>query len=214
MKLYVMVPHEKVRQAGFTLIELMISMAIGLLLLLGMTMMFTSDAKVSKTLASRTESLGDLYLVSQILQSDLRGSVSDPAPAYPADLQSGGRKPAGTCTSPNQSVSLPDNYPSSFTELPYWDATSKTLTYQDPDGNTGIIQYQRTENDRIYWLRPDPCVYQFEEIVRGLDPASGMTVIASGTSPKVYTITLKSAFKNEDRDIRTLDLSFKAWARN
>jgi len=202
-------------ESGFTLIELMVSMAIGLMILLGMTMMFTSDAKISSTLASRTESLGDLYLVSQILQSDLRGSVADTAPVFPADLLSSGRRPASLCTSPNnKSVSLPANYPNSFTELPYWDSTSKTLTYQDPDGNTGIIQYQRTANDRIYWLRPDPCVYEFEEVIRGLDTSAGMAVSISGTSPKVYTITLKSAYQNEDRQTRTLDLSFKAWARN
>jgi len=204
-------------ESGFTLIELMVSMAIGLMILLGMTMMFTSDAKISSTLASRTESLGDLYLVSQILQSDLRGSIADAGPlsGRPADLQSSGRRPASLCTSPNnQSVSLPSNYPSNITEFPYWDPTSKTLTYQDPDGNTGIIQYQRTANDRIYWLRPDPCVYQFEEVIRGLDTAAGMVVTSSGTSPKVYTVTLKSAYLNEDRQTRTLDLSFKAWARN
>jgi len=200
-------------ESGFTLIELMVSMAIGLMILLGMTMMFTSDAKISSTLASRTESLGDLYLVSQILQSDLRGSVADTAPVFPVDLQSSGRS---TCGSPpvSKTVSLPSNYPNSLPELPYWDATSKTLTYQDPDGNTGIIQYQRTANDRIYWLRPDPCVYQFEEVIRDLDTGAGMTVSISGTSPKVYTITLKSAYQNEDRQTRTLDLSFKAWARN
>lgn len=63
-------------QVGFTLIEMMVAMAMGLAILLGMVMMFASDSKVTNTLASRTERLGDLYLVSQIMQSELRNAQS------------------------------------------------------------------------------------------------------------------------------------------
>jgi len=154
---------------GFTLIELMISMAMGLIILLGMMMMFTTDAKVSDTLASRTERLGDLYLVSQIMQSELR------------DAQSG-------------TVS--------------WSAN--VLSYTSQDGLTGQFEYQRTANDRLYWQRPG--FANFEEVVRDLDTTDGMAV--SGTSSGVWTVTLKSSYKDEDRQSKTVDLSFKAWARN
>jgi len=155
---------------GFTLIELLISMAMGLIILLGMMMMFTSDAKVSGTLASRTERLGDLYLVSQIMQTELRNA------------QSG-------------SIS--------------W--SSNVLSYTSQDGEAGQFEYQRNAyNDRLYWQRPGYA--SFEELVRDLDTTEGMTV--SGTTSGVWTVTLKSSYQNENRDTKTLDLSFKAWARN
>jgi len=161
----------KVRQ-GFTLIELMIAMALGLILLLGMTMMFTSNVKVSSALAQRTERLADLYLVSQIMQSELRNAQ-------------GGTISWGT----------------------------NVLAYTDQDGDTGQFEYQRTSNDRLYWQRPS--YTKFEELIRDLDTATGMTVTSSGaTTPKAWTVTLKSSYQDENRQTQTLDLSFSAWARN
>lgn len=207
-------------QNGFTLIEMMVSMVMALILLAGITAVFISNNKAASAVSSRTERMSDLYLASQVMQAGLRGSVAvtSPSPAFPADLLSGGRKPAILCGAPNdKSVSLPSGYPTSFPYYPYWDAASKTLTYQDIDGNIGIFQYQRTANDRIYWLRPDPCVYKFEELIRDLDTGdpgtvNGMTVKISASN--VLTITLNSAFKNENRKDKTMSLSFNVWARN
>ncbi len=202
------------RERGFTLIELMVSMVMGLIVLAGITAVFISYSRTSTALSSRTERMGDLYLATQMMQADLRESVADsaPSPSFPADLENGGRKPVGVCKTPNnKSVSKPLNYPASFPYYPYWDANSKTLTYQDQDGNTGVFQYQRTSNDRIYWLRPDPCVYKFEELIRDLDTTNGMTVSsASG----VWTVTLNSAYADEERKGKNMILSFKTWPRN
>jgi len=187
-------------ETGFTLIELMISMSMGLIILLGMMMMFTSDAKVASTLASRTERLGDLYLASQIMQANLRGStqVTGSVPR-PADLAI-------------RNVSLPAGYPSTFSSgLPWWDETTKTMTYQDQDGNTGIFQYQRTSPDRIYWLRPDASISSFAEMLRDLNTTSGMSAFPSGST---WQVTLVSAFKDENRQDKTMQISFKVWARN
>jgi len=74
---YPLLQEQKSTTTGFTLIELMIAMSMGLIILLGMMMMFTSDAKVASTLASRTERLGDLYLASQIMQSQLRNAKTN-----------------------------------------------------------------------------------------------------------------------------------------
>ena len=155
---------------GFTLIELLISMAMGLIILLGMMMMFTSDAKVSSTLASRTERLGDLYLVSQIMQTELRNARSG-------------------------SIN--------------W--SSNVLSYTSQDGQSGQFEYQHSGYaDRLYWLRPGYAL--FEEVIRDLDTTNGMAV--SGSASGVWTVTLKSGYQDEDRQAKTLDLSFKAWARN
>jgi len=201
-------------EAGFTLIELMISMAMGLIIIAGLASVFATNSKVSGAVTSRTERMGDLYLASQLMQAGLRESVAVIAPAFPADLGAGGRKPAAICASPNnQSVSIPANYPTSFPYLPYWDLTSKTLTYQDMDGNTGIFHYQRTQSDRLYWLRPDPCVYQFQELLRDLDTTNGMVVAATSAGGAV-SVTLQSSYTNEQRQTSLLSLSFKIWPRN
>jgi len=155
---------------GFTLVEMMISMAIGLIILLGMMMMFISDAKVSDTMASRTDRLSDLFLVSQIMQGELRNAQ------------------AGTIS---------------------W--SSNVLSYTNQDGNSGSFAYQYSgNNDAIYWLRPTFSAYQ--EMIRDLDTTSGMVV--SGTASGVWTITLKSSYQDVDRTTKTVDLSFKVWARN
>jgi prepilin-type N-terminal cleavage/methylation domain-containing protein len=164
--------HGRDGMRGFTLIELLVSMGIGMVILLGLTVMFTSNARVSSAVALRTERMGDLYLASQIMQNELRNAKS------------------GTIS---------------------W--SSNTLSYTDQDGNTGQFQYQYTSNDRIYWKRPG--YTNFEEMMRDLESTgSGMTVTSSGTSPKVWTITLKSDYQDENQKTKTLALSFKVWARN
>lgn len=209
---------EQLEQAGFTLLELIISMAIGLVIIAGIAMIFVSNSKTSSAVFSRTERMGDLYLASQLMQADLRESVANaaPNPAFPADLLAGKRKPTGICQAPNnQTVSLPANYPTSFPYYPYWDSASKTLTYQDLDGNTGIFQYQRTANDRVYWLRPDPCVYQFQELIRGLDPVNGMTLPVPPTqSGNVIEVKLQAGYQDENHQAKSLYLTFRTWPRN
>jgi prepilin-type N-terminal cleavage/methylation domain-containing protein len=162
-------PPVQADSRGFTLVELMVSMAMGLIILLGMMLMFTSNTKVSNSMASRTERLGDLYLVSQIMQTELRNAQ------------------AGSIS---------------------W--ASNVLTYTSQDGESAQFEYQRTSNDRLYWQRPG--FASFEEVVRELDTTAGMTV--SGSASGVWTVTLKSAYQDENQDVKTLDLSFKAWARN
>lgn len=212
-------------ESGFTLLEMLISMAIGLVILAGLTSIFLANSQASRVLSSRTEQMGDLFLASHLMQAALRESVSVPPNSFPLDLQSGGRKPAGTCPSPNnKSVSLPANYPTSFPSYPYWDAKSKTITYQDQDGNTGIFQYQRSANDRIYWLRPDPCIYKFEELIRDLDPTNGLTVYnPTSATPKTPVTTslgggmeikLQSQYTNESHQTSNLSLGLMIWPRN
>lgn len=187
-------------EKGFTLIELMISMGMGLVIIAGITMMFLSYSRSSNAVSSRTERMGDLYLASQIMMADLRSAakLTGTVPR-PSDLSTRG-------------VSLPSGYPSSFTSgLPYWHASTKTFTYQDQDGNTGIFQYQRTSNDRIYWLRPDPTVSNFQELIRDLDTSSGMT---ASFAAEVWTLTLNASYEDEERKSKDLTISFKTWPRN
>ena len=187
-------------ERGFTLIELMISMGMGLIIIAGIVAMFLSYSRASNSVSSRTERMGDLYLASQIMMADLRSAKKQTGTVpRPSDLATRG-------------VSLPSGYPSSFTSgLPYWDSGTKTMTYQDQDGNTGIFQYQRTSNDRIYWLRPDPTISDFAELIRDLDTSSGMTATFAA---EVWTVTLDSSYMDEEHQNKALTISFNTWPRN
>jgi prepilin-type N-terminal cleavage/methylation domain-containing protein len=187
-------------ESGFTLIELMVSMVMGLIIIAGITMMFISYSRTSNAVSLRTERMGDLYLATQIMLADLRESMQVTGPAArPADLAARG-------------VSLPSGYPVTFTSgLPYWDAVTKTMTYQDQDGSTGIFQYQRTSNDRIYWLRPDITVSSFAELIRDLDITNGMTATLAAN---VWTVTLNSSYSDEKHKGKNMTISFKTWPRN
>ena len=200
-------PHQ---EAGFTLIEMLIGMAMGLILLAGLTMLFVSFNDSSRAVTLRTERMGDLFLTSQVMQSELRQSLNAPlatttlvaADGVLADLTARGVSMTGY------------SYPSTeatFATLPYWDAASKTITYQDLDGNVGIFHYQRNNNDRLYWLRPDASVTQFAELIRDLNTATGLTVTAPGG---VMTIKLSSTYTNENKESKELDITFKTRPRN
>ena len=187
-------------ERGFTLIELMVSMAMGLVIIAGITAMFISFGRASSAVSLRTERMGDLYLASQVMLADMRGSrlVAGPV-ARPADLAARG-------------VSLPAGYPATFASgLPFWDATSMTMTYQDQNGNTGIFQYQRTSEDRIYWLRPDATISTFAEMLRDLDTVNGMSATLASN---VWTVTISSSYLDERHESKNLTISFQVWPRN
>jgi len=188
------------QEQGFTLIEMMIGMAMGLIILAGLTTVFVSFNDSSRAVTSRTERMGDLYLASQIMQGELRQSLSTELSTHTVatDLTARG-------------AAVPSGYPASFPSLPHWDATTKTLTYQDLDGNVGIFHYQKTSNDRIYWLRADATISNFEELIRDLNTSTGMTVT---TASGVTTVTLSSTYTNEDKASKDLDITFKTRPRN
>jgi len=205
-------------EAGFTLIEMMISMAMGLVIIAGLSLVFNTNSKISSAITARTERMSDLYLASQLMQAGLRESlrVPDATTSVLTDLTSRG-------------VSPPVGYPVSdatFASLPYWDETSKTLTYQDLDGHVGIFQYQgqggtcpNNGDSCIYWLQPLAAgvsgTSTFWEFLRDISPTFGMkvTTIASA-GVNAINVTLQSTYSNEQHQNSTLSLSFKVWPRN
>jgi len=203
------------REQGFTLIEMLISMAMGLVLIGGLSSIFISNSNISRVISSRSERMGDLFLASHLMQEALRESQSIP------DTNISIRT-----NLTNRGVTPPTSYPAdtAFTALPYWHAASNTLTYQDLEGNVGIFQYQRTKDDRIYWLRPLAAGASgsstFQELIRDLDAVTGMKVYDPATNLAVTAlgggmrVDLTSAYTNENKQSRTLSLSFMAWPRN
>jgi len=200
-------------EQGFTLIEMLISMSMGLVLIAGLSSIFIADSKTSRVISSRTELMGDLFLASHLMQEALRASrnTPDPTTSILTDLDTRG-------------VSKPSGYPTTdatFTALPFWHAASQSLTYQDLEGNVGIFQYQRTSNDRIYWLRPASATSTFQELIRDLDTANGMVVYDPANNNAVTTtlgggmrVDLTSAYTNANNLGSSLSLSLLAWPRN
>ena len=192
-------------ECGFTLIEMLISLTMGLVVIAGITMVFISTSKTSSVISSRTERMGDLFLATHLMQAGLRESVSVPNASILTNLASRG-------------VSIPAGYPASdtvFTSLPYWDATSNTLTYQNLEGNIGIFHYQHGSKDSIYWLRPlapgIPGSTNFQELIRGLDTTKGMLV---SSVDRGISVTLQSVYSNEQHQRRLVSLAFNMWPRN
>jgi len=209
-------------EQGFTLIEMLISMSMGLVLIAGLSSIFIADSNTSRVISSRTERMGDLFLASHLMQQALRESKSKPFTTTTTPTST----PSILANLNTRKVLLPSGYPSSdatFTALPYWDAKSQTLSYQTLEGNVGIFQYQRYANNSIYWLRPISNIKHFEELIRDLDTTNGMTVYDPATNKLVkktkalgggMRIDLKSAYRNQNKKSSSLSLSFLVWPRN
>jgi len=190
-------------------------MAMGLVLIAGISSVFTSMGKTSSAVSAKTERMGDLYLMSQVMQEQLRLSrkTQDVNNTVLANLTARGVNIAGK---------IP-GYPSTaatFAVLPYWDKATKTLTYQDIDGDVGIFCYQYSGTDSIYWLRAEASIKKFDELSRNMDVNNGMCVLdandvcVTASVANATSIKLVSAYLNEGHKTKTMSLSFMAWPRN
>ena len=63
---------KSMQERGFTLVELMVAMTIGLVILAGIVSLYVSGVNSNRAEISRTERMSDLYLASQIMQSELK----------------------------------------------------------------------------------------------------------------------------------------------
>jgi len=174
------------QQKGFTLIELMVTMLIGLIIMAGMTSVFISQTRTATMLKNKTEAMGDLFLASQIMQSELRGSKgicwTGSAIVYqPLDSNA---PCGGAANAANGSFEL---RPASATKpTPY-----------------------------ICWTRPNNgsgC----QEMIRNLPAAGLAVTATAGVPPQptMYAVDLKSLFRGQDNQSKNLGLTFKVWARN
>ncbi len=162
------------QQSGFTLVEVLISLAISLVLISGLFGNYMLQLRVNSAQTNQTEQLGDLRLVSQIMRRELR---------------------------------LASNVT--------YDNTKKEIAYTTLDSGTGYFRYKQGGNDRLAWEQPpgtgDPSLGGYDEMVRGLDITDGLDFVSTGER---HTITLKGAYKNLNREDKTLELKFRIWPRN
>ncbi|MDQ6973738.1 MAG: prepilin-type N-terminal cleavage/methylation domain-containing protein [Mariprofundaceae bacterium] len=179
------------KQQGFTLIELLITTAIGLVIMAGMTSVFVSQTRTATMLKNKTEAMGDLFLASQIMQSELRGAKR-------------------ICWNGTNILSY----------QPIDSNTSCVAGVNAANGSFEIRPVNATHpTPYICWARPNNrsgC----QELLRGLPVAGALTVAMIAPAPVVpplpitYVIDLQSNFTGQANQAKTLGLTFKVWARN
>ncbi len=178
------------KQDGFTLIELLITMAIGMIIMAGMTAVFISQTRTATMLKHKTEAMGDLFLASQIMQSELRGSK-------------------GICWNANKLLYQP--FDSNVLCTGAVSGKNGSFEFRAPNA-THPTSY-------VCWNRPNNgsgC----QELLRGLPAAGGLAVAIITPAPVVpplpttYVVTLTSKVTGQANQAKTLGLTFKVWARN
>jgi len=177
------------RECGFTLIELMVSMAIGLLILAGLTTMLVSINGASRAIASRSDKVGDLYLASHLMQESLRESKA-------------------ICWDASKTRII---YQPLDSTVPLDTAACSVV-----DKTHGTFEFRLAKSGKptpyICWNRPNKgggC----QELIRGMN-ASSPDGLSASKSALIWTITLTASYINESKANKTLSLRFKTWPRN
>ncbi len=186
---------------GFTLVELMITLVIGMVVLAGVISVFISNTRLSASLADRTERLGDLYTASHIMQTELRGAQK-----------------ASIILSGNNKITYTPLDPYCTTLLGLPAPAQGSFTYQTKNPNTAnaisqIAWKRPTRRDGIYCNNGAA-----QELIRNLDPVIGMIVSQLNPVADPYKsllgIDLYSVYTNPNQATKTIALSFKVWVRN
>ncbi|MDQ6974979.1 MAG: prepilin-type N-terminal cleavage/methylation domain-containing protein [Mariprofundaceae bacterium] len=180
---------------GFTLIELMITLVIGLVLLAGVLSVFIGNTRLSAALADRTERLGDLYTASHIMQTELRRAQST-------------------------ATSIPAGSTSTITYTPADSTCVGSFTFRANPTTATVheIAWKRPEKVPGPGVPPGTCNNNTAQLIRDLDPTKGMSISALTSdiygNPVLLGVDLYSLYFNQDHVTKTVSLSFKVWIRN
>ncbi|MBL1353689.1 MAG: prepilin-type N-terminal cleavage/methylation domain-containing protein [Zetaproteobacteria bacterium] len=174
---------------GFTLMELLIGLVIGMIILAGMSSVFITQTRTSTMLSDKTAGMGDLYLASQMMQSELRGSKTICWNAATSSL-----------------VYQPFDSPIALTAacLAPTAATNGSFEFR-PISGTKPTPY-------ICWNRPNDGT-GCQELLRNMLPVTGLAV-TSTVNTTMRTIVLTSQYRGQDGSAKPLSLEFKIWPRN
>ncbi len=182
-------PGETMR--GFTLIELMITMVIGMVILTGVTSTFVHNSRMATMLADRTERMGDLYTVSHVMQRELRAAQ-------------------GALTTLTQGATTVIDYYTAGSNCHGFFEYRPIPNSQPPDYE---IRWKRAEKTTTNTCNQGVA----QQLMRGLDPVNGMLVTPLGANPYANAflgIDLYAMYNDTDKQSRTVSLSFKVWSRN
>ncbi len=177
------------QEKGFTLIELMVTLVIALVILAGMVAVFISQTRAAHTVGSKTELMGDLYLASQIMQSELRGAKA-------ICWDAAGKR---------------------LVYQPIDSAANITNACNSVAGANGWFKFTSAAPVKICWDRAGiggGC----QELLRGLSSATGLVVTPTTNTAAdligVRTISLTAVYQDSNHANQDLNLKLKVWPRN
>lgn len=173
-------------EAGFTMIELMVSLVVVAVILGGLYGNFVMQSRVQASQASAGESAEDLRLASQIMSAQLKLAANICWDATNGLVYQPLGAPAMTACAGSLD--------------PHWGAFSFSSS-----GSTG---------GRLWWLVPGNASKQ--EVLRGLDSNTGFTVSPQSDTDLgvLRSITLVSQYQDADRQNRGLSVRFDVLPRN
>ncbi len=196
------------REKGFTLIELMVTLVIAMVILAGMVAVFISQTRAAHTVGSKTELMGDLYLASQIIQSELRGAK---AVCWDSTNQRLVYQPI------DSGVSIFNAATNACDSTDGANAWFKSVA-------AGAGGCSTSNTPCVCWRRPSPPVAppattpqkNCQELLRGLSSASGFLITPTGNADlqTVRTISLTAIYQDINHANQDLNLKFKVWPRN
>jgi len=170
--------------AGFTLVELLVSMSIGLVVIAGVVGLFVSQSKVQNEQRSQLEMISDLQLAGQIVRSELRLA-----------------KDVYTLCSGKVFYQPMDSY----SDFPPTDCN--TL-----QANNGWFKLGcNSTSGCICWDRPDEsdgC----QELIRNIDPTIGLQAQSDGYGS--YQIDLYGNYTGLDHQTHQITSRITVWPRN
>lgn len=178
---------------GFTLVELLVAMTIGLVVLAGIIGMFVSQSKVNNSESSRLELISDLQLASQIVRSELHL-------AQDVYLGCSGKiyyRPMDSASAISTSCSTPQ--------------ASNGLFKLESAANCTQGAATTTTTGCICWDRPDisgGC----QELIRSINPSTGLS--ASKDSYGVVQVDIYGQYMGVDHTYHDLATRITVWPRN
>lgn len=180
---------------GFTLIELMVSMLIASVILLGLYSSFILQSRVQDEQATQSLAMEDIQIAAQIMQRELKMAQANSILWGPQGPPGGGNR-------------------LQYTDV---DGNSGSFWYNYAVTGTGLLG-----PGTICWDRPpgDGVCNGNEELMRGLATVTGMSVVlnnngtAADSTDDIRTITLTASYLNQAKQVETMPLVFNIWARN
>jgi len=179
------------QQKGFTLVEILISLAVALIILAGMTSVFVAQTRTATMLSGKTEAMGDLYLASQIMQSELRSAQA-------------------ICWNAVSGL---------LVYQPLDSTTALAAACPAPAATNGSFEFRVVDithpTPYICWNRPNDAT-GCQELLRNLTVGTGLSVtpVANANMQIMRTVVISSQYQGQDHTLKPLGLAFKVWPRN
>lgn len=178
---------------GFTLVELLVTMAIAMVILAGLYSNFLLQSRVQARQASTVDALEDLRLASQIMSTQLRLASNI---CWDATNKRIIYQPLGATV-----------------------MTSAACNAGTVDLSWGTFQFKSgtaATGGTLCWDRPNTANTNCDQMMQGLNSSSGFQVSPTSNSnlQALRSLTLKGQYKSVDRQSKDLQIGFDVQPRN